>query len=390
MFLTGLYYKPEQFPYSLLRLLPGTKKSTVLLQLEKRRLPELNPETIVSIGGPWPEIVFRPLSLYRQWLQMHDWLASRWLMNQKVSEEHILLHCYDGSSARTMHAARAKGIITIYEITGPVLSIELAAEERRRLGLSETRNRSWNKWVEHLINEYKAADYIIAQSNATVEYVRRLGVLANKIVLLPLGVDTTRFQPSASDKVDRPFRVLFVGQLGIHKGLQHLLEAWKQLDLPNSELILAGTVSKKYYGDMLLEKYKGIYKWLGFVGPELPKVYQESDVFVLPSLSEGTSMAMQEAMASGLPCIISTNVGCIMQNGIEGIIIPVGDVEALKNGIQRLYGNQELRQRMGIAARIRAEQFTWREYGRRLAAIYRMIHNGERRSASEILDMTIH
>ena len=78
-FLTGLYYKPDKLPYSLVKYLPPTMRSSLLYKLEKRRQHELNSETVVSLWGPWLEVAFRPLSLYREWLAMHDWLASRWV-----------------------------------------------------------------------------------------------------------------------------------------------------------------------------------------------------------------------------------------------------------------------------------------------------------------------
>jgi len=217
-----------------------------------------------------------------------------------------------------------------------------------------------------------------------------LGIEPTRIILLPLGVDTVRFHCDHIRDANRPFRALFLGQLGIRKGLHHLLEAWKQLDLDNAELILAGTVNEHEFGMEILERYKGAaYSRLGFVVDEqLPQVYQNSDIFILPSLAEGASLVMQEAMASGLPCIVSANVGCTLKNGLEGFVIPVGDVEALKDRILRLYSNPKLRQIMGIAARARAEKLTWLEYSRRLALMYQIILSNERKSGSDILDMT--
>jgi glycosyltransferase involved in cell wall biosynthesis len=97
---------------------------------------------------------------------------------------------------------------------------------------------------------------------------------------------------------------------------------------------------------------------------------------------------MHEAMASGLPCIVSTNVGCTLRDGVEGFVIPVGDVEALKDRILRLYSDPKLCQTMGMVSRARAEHLTWQEYGRRLALMYRIIASGEQRSATGILNMT--
>ncbi len=386
-FLTGLYYKPEQFPYSLVKYLPTGKRVGMEYKLEKRRLAGLRPESVSSLGGPWLETILRPLALHDAWQRAHDWLASQWIRRLPPIGKPTLLHCFDGSARRTLGAAKRKGITTVYEITLPAIEGSLVAEERSRLGLSRDSYRSWEGRVAHLIEEYRAADYLIAQSTLTVNYLLQLGVPTKRIVLLPLGVDIERFQPAVIKDTARPFRALFVGQLGIRKGLHHLLEAWQQLDLPNAELVLAGTVDKRQLGVELLEKYRGVYRWLGFVDAQLPSVYQDSDIVILPSLAEGTAMVMHEALASGLPCVISANVGCVVRDGIEGFIVPVGDVEMLKEQIARLYLNSELRRAVGAAARARAEQFSWQGYSRRLALMYRTILSGERESALDILDM---
>ena len=159
------------------------------------------------------------------------------------------------------------------------------------------------------------------------------------------------------------------------------------MDLPNAKLFLAGSIKKEEFGDKLLERYSGAYHYLGFVDAQLPKVYQDSDIFILPSLAEGAALVLHEAMATGLPCIVSTNVGCTLRDGVEGFVIPVGDVEALKKRIVKLYSAPELRKTMGVAARVRTENLTWEKYGYRLALMYQKILNDEPKSASEILDM---
>ncbi len=390
-FLTGLYYKPEQFPYSLVKVLPPSKRAEAVRQLEKRRLPELNPESVISLGGPWLEVFLRPLRLDRTWMQTHDLLAAQWITHQFKPAGPTLIHCFDGSAKRTISAARLKGITSVLEITLPIVVADLFDKERRRLGLSshnKNHNNPWPAWwVRHLVEECRAADYLIAQSRLTVSYLLELGIAPGRIALLPLGSDIQRFQPVAIKNTGTPFRALFVGQLGIRKGLHHLLEAWTQLRLPNAELILAGGVGREF-GAQLLEKYRGAYNWLGFVDAELPKVYRESDIFILPAIAEGAALVVHEAMASGLPCILSTNVGCAVRDGVEGFVIPVGDTEALKDRIERLYHDKQLRARMGKAARKRAEELTWEEYGRRLVLIYRMILGGNQALMSDIMDMT--
>jgi glycosyltransferase involved in cell wall biosynthesis len=77
-----------------------------------------------------------------------------------------------------------------------------------------------------------------------------------------------------------------------------------------------------------------------------------------------------ESLACGLPCIVSTNAGSAARTGQEGIVFPVGDTTALKNAIQLLYREPELRLQMGEAARKRADSLRWERYLANLGKLY--------------------
>jgi glycosyltransferase involved in cell wall biosynthesis len=95
----------------------------------------------------------------------------------------------------------------------------------------------------------------------------------------------------------------------------------------------------------------------------------------LPSLEEGMSLAVLEAMACGLPVIISENTGYagVVRNGREGFVVPIRSPEQISMRIAQLQDSEELRIAMGNWARHRAEQYTWAAYGRRLEETYRPI-----------------
>ena len=78
-----------------------------------------------------------------------------------------------------------------------------------------------------------------------------------------------------------------------------------------------------------------------------------------------------EALACGLPCIVSANAGSAVRDGIEGFVVPVGDTEAIADRLRRLAEDEPLRRRMAIAARARAERFAWPEFYRRIGLMYR-------------------
>lgn len=156
-------------------------------------------------------------------------------------------------------------------------------------------------------------DRTIVFSQVQREVLARLGVPANNVAVIPNGVDVQRYSPGASAlKVEFKARRLFVyqGRLAAEKNVEALLRAWKQAEMnPDSKLLIVGdgplTPSlKPFYGSE-----HGII-WLGFVADEQRRIeiLRGADVFILPSLVEGLSLSLLEAMACGLACL-ATDVG---------------------------------------------------------------------------------
>src|SRR6202000_3417649 len=126
------------------------------------------------------------------------------------------------------------------------------------------------------------------------------------------------------------FRVLFVGQIAVRKGVHLLAEAFKKANLPNSELVLVGAASKSKKA--LIDAMN--VPNLQFMGPvpnaRLASVYSTASVFIMPSLEDGFGMVALEAMACGCPVIISSNAGAadLVNEGVNGYVVPAGDVDA--------------------------------------------------------------
>lgn len=167
--------------------------------------------------------------------------------------------------------------------------------------------------------------------------------------------------------MEKTFRLLFVGQLSQRKGIRYLLEAFRNLHLPGAELVLVGSIIGSGKG---LQHYRDVFQHV----PNVPRSevhhwFERADIFVYPSLHEGSALAIYEALACGLPVITTPNSGSVVQDGIQGYIVPIRDVERLKEKILLLYENRELRQEMSRRARLRAEEFTWAAYRQRLGGI---------------------
>jgi len=102
-------------------------------------------------------------------------------------------------------------------------------------------------------------------------------------------------------------------------------------------------------------------------------VFQQCDVFVFPSIKEGSALVTCEAMAAGLPVIATPNAGSVARDGEDGFLVPIRDMDTLCKRLEQLRRDQALRIRMSQSARRCAEQFTWRAYSDRLLDAYARI-----------------
>ena len=153
------------------------------------------------------------------------------------------------------------------------------------------------------------------------------------------------------------FRIVYAGMISIRKGVHYLLEAFKQLNIPNSELVLIGEPSQD--SKFFLPQYEGDYKHIPFVTHDrLPELFQSASVFVLPSIEDGFGMVVYEAAACGVPVIVTENVGASIREGKDGFVVPIRSPEALAERIRQFYEDEPLRARMGQSARDYVSHYT--------------------------------
>jgi glycosyltransferase involved in cell wall biosynthesis len=278
------------------------------------------------------------------------------------------------SSIGLLSARRAKknGSIVICDVRQehPRFQREILQEEGRRWGITtEVFGRSLEPKI---LAEYTISDYIVVPSRHAQRTFIQNGWSADQLPVIPYGVDLKHFQPGARDR--SVFRILFAGIVTLRKGVQYLLEAFKSLRLPGSELVLAGPMDPAV--KPVLAKYEGLFRYI----PALPKLglcdlYAGSSVFVLPSLADSFSLATLEAMACGTPVIVSENTGAAdwVQEGINGFVTPIRDVQALAERIEQLYSNRERLETMGSAGRQTALEMTWHRYGKEAVDFYRRL-----------------
>jgi glycosyltransferase involved in cell wall biosynthesis len=170
------------------------------------------------------------------------------------------------------------------------------------------------------------------------------------------------------------------------KGLEYLLKAWRRLRLPNAELVLAG---RGRVDRTLLAGFASEFKYVGALSnAELEELYITSDLFCMPSLIEGYGLVYLEALASGLPVIATRNTGAadIVQDGREGFIVPIRDVEALAEKLEWAYRNRSALAEMRTAARMLAEQYSWSRFRRGLISVIEGVESGQVVSSNQSYD----
>jgi glycosyltransferase involved in cell wall biosynthesis len=292
---------------------------------------------------------------------MFDLLARR-----HVSECDVF-HGWNHQSLYSLRRAKTVGarVLITRSSAHAVVQDRILREEFERFG--SVYPASARRLIEKHVQEYLEADVIDVCSEFVLRTMLEEGIPREKLRLLPVGFNPQRFRPGP--KPDNVFRVIFVGIIGIQKGVQYLLEAFHRLKLPNAELVLVGGMAPD--SRLFLPKYAGTFRHVPFVVQQkLAALYHSASVFVLPSLQEGFGMVVAEAAASGLPVIISENVGAMIRDGQDGFVVPIRDPDALADRLVRLYEDEDLRQRMARSAHQYIQQFTWERYHTGLIAIY--------------------
>jgi glycosyltransferase involved in cell wall biosynthesis len=187
--------------------------------------------------------------------------------------------------------------------------------------------------------EWVLADRIVAGSEFVRDGLLQLGVPASKVRVVPYGVDAGRFRWTAAEPFESPsaargpLRVLFAGEVGLRKGVPDLLEALHHLPVGAVEVRLAGAIA------LVEDKLRDLPACVQLLGPvprpRMAELFRWAQVFVLPSIVEGSATTTYEALMSGVPVIATPNAGSPVRDGIDGVIVPIRNPRALADALQR-------------------------------------------------------
>jgi alpha-maltose-1-phosphate synthase len=376
-FMTGVRYSAVGPLASALRLLPAAQANALHDLFSRRSFPELPVERIVT--RPIVEAAYLAATRFRagrmqgeRLMRLRNSIFDRSVARALERERPAGVICFDTCAVETFRAARRLGIRTILDQSIAPMSFArdlLTREAERWPEFADSLPSAESLSDERLAvaaEEIHLADAVLAPSSYVRAAQLACGAAPERILDVPFGVDLDRFAPGPPT-TDGVFRVLFVGKLSQRKGIAQLLEAFRQLRLPRAELQFVGDIVGS---GRWLPRYRYDFTWRRQASHDaLSEIYRRADVFVFPSLHEGSALVTYEALASGVPVIATPNTGSVVRDGVEGFVVPAGEIEPLAGRMLELYRDAERRREMARAARRRAEEFSWNAYEARLAAV---------------------
>lgn len=282
------------------------------------------------------------------------------------SGRYDFFHSWSGDCLEALRVAKRKKIPSLIEIPTWHRRSQRSEDRRQKTDNAKNWKSRFQLEPERFLEEYELATLVVVLSEKAAESFRAANFPDEKLFYLPRGVDVERFRPGRRPPI---FRAIFSGALIERKGIHHLLEAWHRLNLRDAELWLLGSVHDE--AKPHLKKFGiGNVRILGFKR-DLENYLSQGSIYVFPSRLEGSAKTVYEAAACGLPMITTREAGDVVRDGVEGIIVQPGDVDAVAAAIEHLYRHPEIVASMSAAARQRVvENFTWEHYRTRLLGAY--------------------
>jgi glycosyltransferase involved in cell wall biosynthesis len=258
---------------------------------------------------------------------------------------------------------------------------DLAAARGLRKRIATRRWYSFLRMQRRVVRQLPAV--LTVSQNSASDIARDFGVPADRLTVVPVGVDPDVFRPPTGSRV--PGRIVATASADVPlKGLVPLLEAVAKLRTERDvELVVVGRPKPGGAAAAAIDRLglAGAVRFQhGLAEPALVDLFASAEVAVVPSLYEGFSLPAVEAMACATP-LVATTAGALPEvvglDGVSALHVPPGDPEALAAAVGRLLDDPELAARVGAAGRARVvELFTWRAVAQATVAWYRWVLAG--------------
>lgn len=282
---------------------------------------------------------------------------------------------FEYTALASFEAARRLGKASVLHLPSLDSRAFKAIEDREKAAWPELRrptdayfDRKFEQRYARRCREVAAADVIIANSTLTKRSHVAAGADPDKIFVATLGAPEPIAEVIAPPR-DGPLKVMWSGSFVLRKGAQYMLEAWRALDAgPHAALSVYGEVGVPR---AMVETAPAGLAFLGSrPRAELMGAYEQADVLIFPTLSDGFGMSVSEALSRGLPAIVTKEAGAadLIDHGVNGLIVPAADTRSLTDALRWCLDNRDRLAEMRQAAIESVRHRQWSDYRREVTA----------------------
>jgi len=327
-----------------------------------------------SVEGAKTHENFKGIKITRAPIMNLNWLNERGLVGIEEEVRDVIAAFLDKTEPHIVHAHNMN-----YFSTAHATTLEEEVKKKRKIPLVLTAHNSWDDMLFLDLTRKIAWDHIIAVSFFIKKEFMGIGCDSRQITTIHHGIDTHRFKPTNKPSYEGKLaelkgkRVIFhPARMGIAKGCDISVKAMKLIadKFPDAVLVLAGTRNIIDWGSTQAKDIAYIVDLIDSLGvkdnvfidmfslDEMVRLYAIADICLYPStVGEPFGLTMLESLASGKPMIVTNSGGMpeIIQDGINGYIVPIRDYEAIATKVITLLDNENLRERIGSTGRKFAE-----------------------------------
>lgn len=341
-------------------------------RLKREGLPQEWVETY-----PWFQTPYMALAsvLPRGTKQQLEWIAHKTL-DQYIAKKLAPCDIYmglSGSSLRAGKVAQSRGAQYVCDRCSSHIrhQDEILREEYDLQGFH------FNDIVDPRMidlheEEYEQADAVTVPTQFAKRTFVEKGVSADKVYVVPYGVDLSRFYPTVKKSQDQ-LKVLYVGAVSLRKGVGYLFEAFQKAKIAGATLHVIGSVSEEVKSIMNRWSMDGVTLYGALPQKELKDHMSSAHLLVLPSLEEGMAFVQAQAMACGCPVASTPHAGAedLFDDGVEGWLIKARDVDGLSTLLENCSQDLEGCEAMGQRALKKVQSMGgWDTYAQRMRSVF--------------------
>ena len=306
-------------------------------------------------------------------LSWHDRIVARRL--ERLKGKIDIVHAWPDAALETLETAKRLGIATVLERPNAHTryAYESVNAECRKLGIQLPPGHEYEFNLAKLRREeaeYAAADSLLCPSDFVVKTFLQEGFPADKLLRHQYGFDESIccYEPHSSNSAG--ITMLFAGVCAVRKGLHFALEAWlKSPASRDGKFLIAGDFLPDYREMLAPMLAHPSVRVLGYRA-DIPDLMRQSDLFVLPSIEEGSALVTSEARGCGCVLLVSDATGAICEHMKNALMHRVGDVEALTEHITLLDRDRALLEKLRANSLGGISELTWTAAGKRLLSAY--------------------